>query len=322
MPDYPKASDRAMIRALRLETTATYALTSAKAPIVTRRIKTDTRLARGAQDQGEGDTIMENGRARDEQPSEVSNPMRALASILDHHAAKIPAPRPEIDRRTNYRKPPVPPGVNLTAASIEEAVFRDPAVIEHAHEVARATARNHAAQRVSVRIDATSGREILDYFDSHRPTLPAELRDRIDVTLDRHLRQAYEASTRTRLVCPHCGGRTVVPTPDLTTLLCLDYECAPEQPRRIDPTYAQEPERRITAKHLALLAGEEDAAMRKKLSRANIQPVYKGPHNRFEYRWADVAHLVKPKSTPPAPPAAPAANRESRSGGIVRARAA
>lgn len=261
------------------------------------------------------------GRDNEDPDAQQDNPLRDLADILENRAARHVRPRPETDRRTNYREPPPPPGLDLTATAIEDAVRRDAAMVEHVHEVSRVTAGS-AAERRTVRIDAGTGHEILDYLDAHRATLPAELRERIDATADRLLRLAYAASTRTRLVCPYCGGETVVPTPDLKTLLCLDYECAPAQPRRVDPTYAQEPERRITAKQLALLAGEEDAAMRKKLSRAKIKPIYKGPHNRFEYRWADVAHLVGPKLPSAPPPSAPNANRESRSGGIVSARAA
>lgn len=235
------------------------------------------------------------GDAEDEQADDDSgNPLRALTAILDHRAAKLATPRPETDRRTNYREAPAPPGVDLTSTAIEDAVRRDPAVIEHVHEVAHATARNHAAQRVSIRIDASTGRDILDYLDSHRATLPAELRARIDTTADRLLRRAYAAATRTRLVCPHCNGMTVVPTPDLASLVCLDQVCAPDRPRPIDPAYAQKPERRITLKDLALLAGEDQGTMRKRLWRAKIQPVHTGPHNRHEYRWADVAHLVRP----------------------------
>ncbi|MGH6653569.1 MAG: hypothetical protein ACRDVE_00010 [Actinocrinis sp.] len=320
--DYPNPRRGTMIRALKPKTTPAQALNSAEAPTITRRDHKDTHLARGAQDQGEGDTTMETGGARDKQEGEYPNPVHALARLLDHHTAKVPPPRPETDRRSNYRQPPTPPGVNLAVTDIEDAVKRDPAVIEHTYEVARATARNHAAQRISIRIDAASGRELLDYFDTHRPTLPAELGQRIDATMDRHLRAAYAASTRTRLVCPYCAGHTVVPTPDLKTLLCLDYVCAPKQPRRIDPAYAQEPDRRVTVKQLALLAGDADEGrLKKKIWRAGIKPVHTGPHGKHEFRWADVAHLVTPKPTP-ATPLAVNANRESRSGGIVRARAA
>lgn len=259
---------------------------------------------------------MDTGAAKDEQAGET--PTQGLARFLDHHTAKTPPPRPETDRRTNYRQPPTPPGVNLTTTSIEDAVRRDPAVIEHAHEIARATAKNHAAQRVSIRIEASTGRELAAYLAAYRPIVPPELGERIDATTDRHLRQAYEASTRTRLVCPFCGGRTVVPTPDLRELLCLDYVCAPSRPRRIDPAYAQQPERRITTRQLALLAGglDREAAIRKRIWREKIKPVHTGPHGKHEYRWADVAHLVAPRPRPTPPPPAPAANRDARSGRI------
>lgn len=242
------------------------------------------------------------------------NPLKVIADIIDRPAPILTRPRPETDRRTNYREAPAPPGVNLAATALEDAVRRDAAIVEHAYEISRATERDGAEHR-TLSIPASTGREIISHILDRRPVVAAELRARIDATADRQLRRAYAAMTRTRLVCPHCGGQTVVPTPDLKSLVCLDYVCAPDRPRRIDPASAQEPDRRVTVRQLALLAGEEEAAIRKKVWRAKIAPVHTGPHNRHEYRWADVAHLVAAKPTTPAA-SAPNANREARSGRI------
>lgn len=250
------------------------------------------------------------------------NPLRSIADILDTPAPILVRPRPETDRRTNYRQPPTPPGINLTTTALEDSIRRDPAMVEHAYEVSRATERDGAEHR-TLNIPASTGRQILGHILGRRPYVPAELRERIDATADRQLRAAYASLTRTRLVCPFCNGQTVVPTPDLKTLLCLDYACAPTAPRRIDPAYAQEPDRRVTLKELATLAGDDgEGRMKKKLWRAGVKPVHTGAHGKYEYRWADVAHLVTPKPPGAPPPAAPLANRESRSGRITQARAA
>jgi hypothetical protein len=246
--------------------------------------------------------------------SKEDNPLRDLADIIAHRASRHAKPRPETDRRTNYREPPTPPGTDLTVTSIEEGIRRDPEIIEHTYEVARATAHGHATERRTIRIDATTGHEILDYLDAHRSTLPAELRERIDATADRLRRQAYAAVTRTRLVCPRCGGQTVVPTPDLRLLVCIDYGCAPLRPRAIDPTQAQPAERRITSKDLALMLHTTETAVRKRLWRAKVQPVRVGAHNRHEYRWADVSFMVP--HTARKTDANTTANREARTGRI------
>lgn len=224
------------------------------------------------------------------------NPLRDLVEIINNRAARHTPPRPETDRRGNYRESPTPPGFDLTATAIEDTVRRDQQLIEHIHEVAHATAADHATQRRSIRIDAASGLEVLDYLDAHRSTLPAELRARIDATADRIRRQAYESNTGIRLVCPHCNGRTVVPLPDLSALVCLDYTCAPHAPRVIDPRLTQRVERRITLRDLALMAGIDQATVRKRVQRARIRPVHVGPHNQHEYRWADVKDIVAPKA--------------------------
>jgi hypothetical protein len=222
------------------------------------------------------------------------NPLRDLVEIISRRASRHTRPQPETDRRATRVESPAPPGVDLTATSVEDIVRRDPGIIEQVHEVAYATA-GIAEQRRTVRVQAATGLEILSFFDTYRPALPAELRANLDAALDRVRRKAYAANTSTRLLCPFCNGNTVVPLPDLSALVCIDYECAPTAPRVIDPTAAQPAERRITLNHLALLANLPEGTVRKRLQRAKIEPAHTGPHGKHEYRWADVAHLVERK---------------------------
>lgn len=231
------------------------------------------------------------------QDSDADNPLRELSDILSERVKNPVRPRSETDRRSNYKRAPVPPGVKLNLVSIAEATRRDEELIQHVHEVARATAVGHATDRRTVRVDVGNPDdivEILDYLDAHRDLIPGELRERVDATADRLRRCAYAELTTTRLVCPHCGQESVVPTPGLSRLVCLDYTCAPLRPRVIDPTQSQPADRLITARQLALIVGEVEGTMRKRLWRAHIEPADKGRQGQHSYRWADVKHLVSP----------------------------
>jgi hypothetical protein len=229
-----------------------------------------------------------------EDEGDGDNPLRDLADIINHRVASQPRPRPETDRRTNYRMPPTPPGVDLAATSVEDSVRRDPDLIESVYETARATTPGTAVpwSRPTIRPDVSSATEILDYLDQHRGTLHRELVEQIDATADRVRRNAWASLSAVRLTCPHCGHLTVLPKPDLSVLICIDYACAPKSPRVIDPAAILPADRRYSVRDLALIWHMDEAALRKKLWRHKIQPVHVARNNRHLYRWGDVEHLA------------------------------
>lgn len=255
----------------------------------------------------------------------ADNPLRDLADIINHRVARHPRPQPELsDRRGNYREPPTPPGLDLAAVSLADQIRRDPDVISQVYETARLTATDVAQPwtRDTVNPDVATAFEILNYLNTARPTVHRQLATQITRTADRIRRDAYASMTRTRLQCPHCGKATVVPKPDLSALICIDYQCAPHAPRVIDPSAIAPADRRYSAQDLALMWNESAAAVRKRLWRAEVAPIDKHPKTgQHVYRWGDVAAYAPtgPAPTPPVVAPAPAARPQAQGGSVAAA---